>query len=146
MRGIHARVNEGNSCSCRSNFLPLHFCWFVLYVEERSLVKQRKIFFISLRKLFHSWDSQILTFQIFKWRHQMPKHETRNTYYWITWEVNTVWYYYYTSNISSLLQKFHFPIEVLLNYFQTQRSLELVFRSQFLQNLFDEFFFFCNMT
>ena len=21
--------------------------------------------------------------------HQMPKHETRNTFYWITWEVNT---------------------------------------------------------
>ena len=21
------------------------------------------------------------------WRHQMPKHETRNTFYWITWEV-----------------------------------------------------------
>ena len=25
------------------------------------------------------------------WRHQMPKHESQNTFYWITWEVNTVW-------------------------------------------------------
>ena len=25
------------------------------------------------------------------WRHQMPKHETGNIFYWITWEVNTVW-------------------------------------------------------
>ena len=25
------------------------------------------------------------------WWHQMPKHETQNTYYWIIWEVNTVW-------------------------------------------------------
>ena len=25
------------------------------------------------------------------WRHQMPKHEARNTFYWITWEVSIVW-------------------------------------------------------
>ena len=24
------------------------------------------------------------------WRHQMPRHKTRITFYWITWEVNTV--------------------------------------------------------
>ena len=40
----------------------------------------------------------------------------------------------------SLLQKFHFPIEVLLNSFQTQRSLELVCRPQFLQNFLMKFF------
>ena len=32
---------------------------------------------------------RILEFQI-SWRHLMPKHETRNTFYWITWEVITV--------------------------------------------------------
>ena len=33
-----------------------------------------------------------------------------------------------TSNISSLLQKFHFSIETVLNSLQTQKGLELVFR------------------
>ena len=28
-------------------------------------------------------------------------------------------------------KKFHFPIEGVLNYLQTQKDLELVFRSQF---------------
>ena len=32
----------------------------------------------------------------------------------------------------SLLQKFHFPIEVVLNSLQIQKGLELVFRPQFL--------------
>ena len=45
---------------------PLHFCYLVLYVLKRPLVKQRKMFFISLRKLFCSWDNQILKFQVFK--------------------------------------------------------------------------------
>ena len=36
------------------------------------------------------------------------------------------------STISSLLQKFHFPIEVMLHSLQTQKDLELVFRPQFL--------------
>ena len=38
-----------------------------------------------------------------------------------------------TSNVSELLQKFHFPIEVVvLNSLQTQKGLELVSRLQFL--------------
>ena len=36
------------------------------------------------------------------------------------------------SNVSSLVQKFHFPIGIVLNSLQTQKDLELVFRSQFL--------------
>ena len=39
---------------------------------------------------------------------------------------------YYLSNVSSLLQKVRFPIEVVLNSLQTQKGLELVFRSQLL--------------
>ena len=31
--------------------------------------------------------------------------------------------------LSSLFQKFHFPIEAVLNSLQTQKGLELVFRS-----------------
>ena len=34
--------------------------------------------------------------------------------------------------LSSLPQKFHFPIEVVLNSLQTQKGLELVFGPQFL--------------
>ena len=43
------------------------------------------------------------------------------------------------SNINSLLQKFHFPIEAVLNSLQTQKDLELVFRPQFLQNFLMKF-------
>ena len=42
--------------------------------------------------------------------------------------------------LSSLLQKFHFPKEAVLNSLQTQKGLELVFRPQFLQNFFMRFF------
>ena len=42
-----------------------------------------KAFFILEKKFFILLDFQIL------WCHQMPKHKTRNTFYWITWEVNT---------------------------------------------------------
>ena len=35
------------------------------------------------------------------------------------------------SNMSSLLQIFHFPIEVMLNSLQTQKSLELVWPMEF---------------
>ena len=34
--------------------------------------------------------------------------------------------------LSSLLQKFHFPIETVLNSLQIQKGLELVFGPQFL--------------
>ena len=34
--------------------------------------------------------------------------------------------------LSSLFQKFHLPIEVMLHSLQTQKGLELVFRLQFL--------------
>ena len=48
--------------------------------------------FNSLLKLLsfsRKSNFRILEFQI-SWRHLMPKHETRNTFYWITWEVITV--------------------------------------------------------
>ena len=49
-------------------------------------------FFISLQKLFsfsRKSNFTIFDFEI-SWRHQIPKHETRNTFYWITWEVNSL--------------------------------------------------------
>ena len=53
------------------------------------------MFFISSRKLFlflRQSDFNFSDIQI-PWRHQMPKpkHETQNSFYGITWEVNTVW-------------------------------------------------------
>ena len=54
-------------------------------------MKFGKMFFISLQKLFlflRKSNFSILDIQI-SWRHQMPKHKTRNTFYLITWEVNT---------------------------------------------------------
>ena len=45
-------------------------------------------------------------------------------------QILIVWYKY-ISNVSSLHQKFHFPVEVVLNFLQTEKGLELVFRSQF---------------
>ena len=41
----------------------------------------------------------------------------------------------YIWNINSLLQKFHFPMEVVLDSLETQKDLELVCRSQLLQKL-----------
>ena len=47
-----------------------------------------------------------------------------------------IWTYFdcfaYIYNISSLLQKFHFQEEIVLNSLQTQEGLELGFRLQFL--------------
>ena len=46
------------------------------------------MFFISLEKLFlfsRKSNFRVLDIQI-SWRHQMPKHKTRNTVYWITWD------------------------------------------------------------
>ena len=43
-----------------------------------------KLFSFSRTSNFSILDIRI------SWRHQMPKHKTRDTFYWITWEVNTV--------------------------------------------------------
>ena len=51
-------------------------------------------------------------------------------------------FFYYVSNMGSLLQKIHFPIEVALNSLRTQKGLELVFRPQFLYNFFIKVFLF----
>ena len=44
---------------------------------------------ITSIKLFSFSRKSILDVQVL-WSHKMPKHETRNTFYWITWKVNTV--------------------------------------------------------
>ena len=55
-------------------------------------MKLGKMFFISLQKIFlflRKSKFRVLDIQI-SLLHQMPKHKTGNTFYWITWEVNTV--------------------------------------------------------
>ena len=108
--------------------------------------------FFLLQKLFlfsEKSNFRILHLQI-SWPHHIPEHETRNAFHWITRELNntlfkwnldslchitkeimckelgtwTFWSNLLTliSNISRLLQKFHFPVEVVLNYLQTQKG------------------------
>ena len=51
-----------------------------------------QMFFIWLQKLFsfsRKSNFRILHFQI-SWDYQMPIYKTRNTFHWITWEVNVV--------------------------------------------------------
>ena len=53
-------------------------------------MKLGKMFWISLQKLFSFLGKShfyILDIQIL-WRHKMPKHKTRNIFYWITFKVN----------------------------------------------------------
>ena len=63
----------------------------LFFKSKKALVKIEKTFFIPLQKFcsfsrktsFRFLDIQILF-------HQMRGHKARNTFYWITWEVNTV--------------------------------------------------------
>ena len=51
------------------------------------------MFFISSRKLYlflRSSDFKFADIQM-SWLYQIPNHETGNSFYGITWEVNTVW-------------------------------------------------------
>ena len=71
--------------------------------------------FISLQKLFsfsRKSDIRILDIQI-SWRHQMPKNKTRNTFYWLMWEINSpsmkfgqyMWHYNKKKKISIFITK-----------------------------------------
>ena len=64
----------------------------------REHLWNKECFLFHLESSFHSWVNQVLTSQMFKclkWFHQMPKHDTWNTFCWITWEViqsgNEIW-------------------------------------------------------
>ena len=56
---------------------------------KEKLWNLEKCFLFHFKSSFHSRENQILDIQI-SWRHQIPQHKTRNTFYWITWEANTV--------------------------------------------------------
>ena len=69
-----------------------HIFASLFFKSKQGLVKLGKMFFISLQKPFSfSTESifRILHFQI-SWHHQMSKHKTRNTFHWITWEINSL--------------------------------------------------------
>ena len=58
----------------------------------KALARLGQRFFISLQKLFsflRKSNFRISDFQI-SWFHQMPKHKTRITLYWITWVVKKI--------------------------------------------------------
>ena len=64
----------------------------LLFESKGMHLWNKKKFFISLQKLFSlsiELNFRILDTQIL-WCHQMPKYKTRNTFYWMTWEVNII--------------------------------------------------------
>ena len=78
----------------------LLFCF--MFKKEQFWNKENCLF--HFESFFSSWDNKILNFQAFmSWHHQVSKHETQNLFYWITWEVNTLyqwnlvslWNFYY---------------------------------------------------
>ena len=89
------------------------------------------MFFISLQKLFlfsRKSNFRILHFQI-SWRHQMHKHKTRNTFHWITWEVNTVCWWNLASLCHITKKKIHQKFLQKLrpeNYFQVLLCLHRI--------------------
>ena len=52
--------------------------------KREHLQNNEKCFLISFQKLFSSWDNFKFSDIQISWHHQMPKYETRNTFYWIT--------------------------------------------------------------
>ena len=67
----------------------LHFHGLFLgLIESTCETRGKKVFYFTLKLCSFSRKSKfrILDIQI-SWSHQ-TKHKTRNTFYWITWEVN----------------------------------------------------------
>ena len=66
---------------------PLQVCLIYLkesWNKEKNYFALKALFVLELPN-FNFWDIEM------SWHHQMPKHETRNIFYWKNWEVNTVW-------------------------------------------------------
>ena len=73
-----------------------HIFASLFYMAKREhFWNKRKCFSFHFKNSFSSWDNQILIFQIFKY-HGIIK--CPNTFYWISWEVTTVWWW----NLASL--------------------------------------------
>ena len=64
---------------------------FFLILKQSTYETKKYVFYCTLKALFILEIIKFWNVQIFKCqRHQMLKHETQ-TFYWIIWEVNTVW-------------------------------------------------------
>ena len=63
--------------------------------KREHLWNKEKCFLLHFKSSSRLLDNQLSTFWIFKCHDVIKcpsmKHETRNTYYWITWEENAVW-------------------------------------------------------
>ena len=62
------------------------FASLFLSIKERFCEIRKNVFLFDFKSSFRSWEKskvRILDIQI-SWRHQMPKHKTRNAFYRIT--------------------------------------------------------------
>ena len=59
-------------------------------------------FFSFLRKSDYDFSDIQMS-----WRHQMPKHETRNTFYWVTQSGDEIWPVYVTLHEKKIFKKFY---------------------------------------
>ena len=65
---------------------------FFLRLKESTCETRKNDFYFTSKALFLRWSNFNFSDIQISVRNQMPKQETRNTYYWITWEVNTVFF------------------------------------------------------
>ena len=120
--------------------------------KGEHLWNKEKCFSFHFKSSFRSWDNQILNFQIFKccdvieffdktfsFQRILCKKESEEVckLIWINFDSFPITYLATANNVilknvNSLLQKYHFPVEIMCNSLQTQKSLRLVFRSQLL--------------
>ena len=94
--GFLSHWNTSEFLTNESKVVSITFLLVCFLSLKRALVKLgkcfqkcfslQKLFSFSIKSNFRFSDMQIL------WRHQIPEHKTRNTFYWITVtrEVNTV--------------------------------------------------------
>ena len=62
-----------------------------LFFKSTSTCETRKNAFCFTSKALFVLEKMFFRILdiLVSWRHQMPKHKTRNTFFWISWEVNT---------------------------------------------------------
>ena len=63
---------------------------FVSLIKSTCETKKNVFFYFTLKVLLRQSDFNFSDIQM-SWHHQMPKNETGNTFYWITWNINVVW-------------------------------------------------------
>ena len=85
------RRNHTKHCKLMKHCKLFVFKGCVCYIFASLFCRSKREHLWNLEKnLFHfkssfrSWENRISC-------HQMPKHKTRNTFCWITWEVSKVW-------------------------------------------------------